>query len=154
MRKHFRKLFKYNNWANQKYLICLEQEDLKSERAIELYGHIISAQIIWLLRIKGLPTSPFPIWEKYKIRELKTMTEESMENWLDYMEEHRFETFEEMVFYTNSKGKKYENTIGEIITHVITHGTYHRAQLAQLFRQAGLEPPRTDFIAFAREPQL
>jgi uncharacterized damage-inducible protein DinB len=78
------------------------------------------------------------------------MTEESTENWLSYLNEHRMETFEEMIFYKNSTGKKYENTIREIITHVINHSTYHRGQIAMELRRLGIDPPPTDYIFYRR----
>jgi uncharacterized damage-inducible protein DinB len=151
MKKHIHSLLKYNHWANQKMLAVIEAEAAKDDRIVTLYSHIISAQAIWLLRIKGLPTSPFPIWEKYKVSELQTMTNETHDNWGMYLETHHKDTFEEMVFYTNSAGKKFENTVREIVSHVVNHGTYHRGQIALLLREKGINPPVTDYIAYARE---
>ncbi len=150
MKNHFRDLIKYNDWANQRMLITLEEANTEDEGLLTMFSHIISAQIIWLNRIKDLPTSPFPIWEKYKLRGLRTMTMESSTNWFNYIEEHQFSTFEEMIFYKNSQGKRYENTIREIITQVVNHSTYHRGQLAQSMKASGIQPPRTDFMAYAR----
>ncbi|ELR72856.1 DinB protein [Fulvivirga imtechensis AK7] len=151
MKKHFRDLFQYNDWANQRVLITLEQSDFKNEKLLLLFSHLLSAQIVWLNRIKDIPTSPFPIWEQYKLRELRSMTEESSSNWLNYLDTHKFETFEEMVFYKNSNGRKFENTIREIINQVINHSSYHRGQIASLLKEEGIEPPVTDYIAYARQ---
>ena len=150
MKKHFQELFKYNEWANERILICIQQEGVTDERILQLYSHLITAQIIWLLRIRGLPTSPFPIWEEYKLSELLTMSEESNTNWKNYIEEHEMETFEEMIHYQNSKGVTYESTIREIITHVVNHSSHHRGQIAMKLRELDVEPPVTDFIAFQR----
>lgn len=150
MKKHFTDLFKYNDWANQRMLITLEDIPEPNEKLLLLYGHIISAQIIWLNRIKDLPTSPFPLWTDYKIRELRTMTEESTSNWFSYLNQHRMDTFEEMIFYKNSAGRKYESTIREIITHVVNHSTYHRGQMALVLREMGVNPPMTDYIHYRR----
>ena len=78
------------------------------------------------------------------------MTEESTTNWVNYLNEHKFETFEEMIFYKNTKGRKYESTIREIITQVINHSTYHRGQMAMLLSNSGMQPPATDYIAYRR----
>ena len=150
MKKYFRDLFKYNDWANQHVLITLEKNSIKNDQVTVVFGHLISAQIIWLNRIKELPTSPFPLWERYKVRELKSMVEESSRNWLNYLDEHQLETFEEMIYYSNSKGIKYESTIGDIITHVIAHSAYHRGQVTTLLKDEGIQPPVTDFIHFKR----
>lgn len=150
MKKHFIDLLKYNDWANQRVLITLEEHEINDEEILKLYSHVLSAQIVWLNRIIDIPTSPFPLWEVYNLRELRSMTEESARNWMNYMETHRFETFEEMIFYKNTKGKKFENTIREIISHVINHSTYHRGQIAAKISVKGLEAPVTDYIAYAR----
>jgi uncharacterized damage-inducible protein DinB len=43
--------------------------------------------------------------------------------------------------------------VGEIITHVTMHGGHHRGQIARALRQAGREPPYTDYIQFSRRDQ-
>ncbi|MGK7391203.1 MAG: DinB family protein [Candidatus Cyclobacteriaceae bacterium M2_1C_046] len=152
MKKHFLELFEYNHWANIRMLAVLEDENVDDKELLKLFSHLISSQIIWLHRIKDMPTSPFPLWEKYKLRELKSMVYESSGNWINYVrEEHRGETFEEMIFYKNSEGVKFETTIRHIITHVINHSTYHRAQMAIRLRNFDITPPVTDFIAYSRE---
>ena len=150
MKKHFRDQLKYNEWANYRVLKSLEEFDGEDQELLKLFSHILSAQIIWLNRIKGLPTSPFPVWEEYKLSELSTMTEESSNNWNDYMGEHKLETFEEMIFYSNSEGKKFESTIREIIAHMLLHSAYHRGQIARSLRDKGGEPASTDYILYAR----
>ena len=34
--------------------------------------------------------------------------------------------------------------------HLVNHSTYHRAQIALVFRQIGLEAVNTDFITYDR----
>lgn len=150
MKKHFTDLFEYNEWANQRYLITLEEEDSDDYQILLLFSHLISAQIVWLNRILDIPTSPFPLWEKYKLRELYTMNGESTTNWSNLIRKHANDTFEEMIFYKNSKGKKFENTLREIMTHVINHSTYHRAQIANIMKQKMILPPVTDYIEYRR----
>jgi uncharacterized damage-inducible protein DinB len=150
MKKHFRDLLKYNEWANYRILVALQELEKPNEELLSLFSHILSAQIIWLNRIKGIPTSPFPVWELYKLSELSSMTEESSNNWFSYLDNHKFETFEEMIFYTNSEGTKHENTIREIMNHVFTHSSYHRGQIAKELRGLGIQPPNTDYIIYAR----
>ena len=150
MKKHFKDLFKHNSWANDRLLQTLEENSISAPDILKIYGHIVSAQMVWLLRIKGLPTSPFPLWELYKLRELRTMTEESDRNWLDYMEGHRMDTFEEMIFYKNTQDRKFESTILQIINQVLSHSSYHRGQIARLLRERGIDPPQTDYIFYKR----
>lgn len=150
MKKHFTDLFKFNDWANQRIIITLEEAESDDYQMLLLLSHLLSAQIVWLNRIKDLPTSPFPLWEKYKLRELRTMNDESTTNWLDLISKNRLNTFDEMIFYKNTKGKKFESTLREILTHVINHSTYHRAQVVNIMKQKQIQPPVTDYIAYRR----
>ena len=150
MKRHFKDLVNYNNWANERVLQTLEEHADKEETLLNLYGHIISSQIVWLLRIRGLPTSPFPLWQSYNIVELRSMTEESSRNWVNYLEAHKFDTFEEMIHYTNSQAVKHESTIREIINQMLGHGNYHRGQIALQMRKNQLKPVQTDYILYKR----
>ena len=57
------------------------------------------------------------------------------------------------VAYHNSRGEPFETPLAEISAHVVSHGAYHRGQIAALLRAAGLAPPPTDRIAYARLPE-
>jgi len=151
MKNHFIDLLRYNDWANSRILITLEESAVDDKDIRQLYSHTLSAQIIWLNRIKDIPVSPFPLWETYNLRELRSMTEESSRNWMSFVQAHPNQTFEEMINYQNSAGKKFENTLRQIIAHVINHSTYHRGQLATKLKEKGIQPPATDYIVYARE---
>jgi uncharacterized damage-inducible protein DinB len=56
----------------------------------------------------------------------------------------------EAIVYKNSKGTVFNNTVEEILVHLTIHGQHHRAQIANLLRQSGIEPPATDIIFFLR----
>ena len=150
IKEYFRELFKYNDWANQRVLITFEEHEITDDHLLLLFSHLLTSQIIWFNRIKEIPTSPFPIWEQYKLRELRTMTMESSTNWMNYLDEHQLATFEEMIFYKNSKGRKYETTIKDIISQVLNHSAYHRGQIARALREHSIDPPNTDYITYIR----
>ncbi len=58
---------------------------------------------------------------------------------------------ERRVAYRNSKGEEFRTPIGEILLHVLLHGSYHRGQIALRMRDVGEEPVNTDLITFVRE---
>lgn len=151
MKKHFKDLFKYNDWANQKLFIVLQKSEISDEKILKLFGHLLTAQIIWYNRIKDIPNATFPLWDSHSLSELEEMLERYSSCWIKYMNEHRFDTFEEMIFYKSSEGKKFESTIGEIITQVINHGTHHRGQIVSQLRSMGVEPPELDYIFYRRQ---
>ena len=50
--------------------------------------------------------------------------------------------------YTLLNGTRGEQTLGDLLTHVVNHSTYHRGQVATMLRQVGAAPPATDFLVF------
>ena len=53
--------------------------------------------------------------------------------------------------YQNSKKELFKQPVYEVLLHLFNHQTYHRGQLATIFRQLGFEKiPPTDFIVFSR----
>ena len=57
---------------------------------------------------------------------------------------------QQRVRYRNSAGNDFDNSVGEILTHVAMHGHYHRGQIARTMRAAGREPVYTDYIGYVR----
>ena len=53
-------------------------------------------------------------------------------------------------YVVNSTNDEFDNSVGEILTHVAMHGHYHRGQIARSMRLAGREPVYTDYIGFVR----
>lgn len=109
-----------------------------------MISHLLSAQFVWHLRIKNLPTAAFAIRELYKYSELVTMNEDSTENWIALIKSE--EDLSREISYTTFKGEPFSNTIQDIMIHVVNHCTYHRAAI----RLEGNNPPKTDYILFKR----
>ncbi len=147
MQNYFKDLLQYDRWANEQVfakLLSLEAP----EKAIRLMAHIIAAQEIWLSRILNDEFSSktvFPDWS------LTTTIENAEVNHNKLDKLIRNETdFNRTIHYQNTKGKSYSNKLDDILIHLFNHGTYHRAQIATLMRQSGLDPAVTDYIAFKR----
>ena len=150
MKRYFLDLLEYNLWANQRLLSVISRNEVNDEVILKLLSHLVSAQMIWLHRVEGLPTSPFPPWEVYNIRELESMVDESNLRWKKYLTGYKIDTLEEVIHYRNTKKVDFENRLVDIATHTINHSTHHRAQVSLLLRQMGIEPPQMDFILFKR----
>ncbi len=152
LKEHIIHLFKYNDWATRQAaesIMNLRENSIKSE---ELLSHIISAQKIWLNRIleKEIAIDP---WQMPTQKELAPQSTPVTADWINFLEGLHENDFEKRIEYTNIKGEKFTNTIKDIVVHVINHSTYHRAQIAQLIRQSGGTPARTDYIVYQREFQ-
>ncbi|MCZ8355094.1 MAG: hypothetical protein O9340_10185 [Cyclobacteriaceae bacterium] len=148
MKDYFLKIYKYNVWANKKVINTLKKQQVVDKKILTLMSHVLSALNIWLARIENRPTEPYPLWQIYDLDQLEEMADDIGARWLLYIE--RNEKFDGVLIYKNYVGLPYENKIENIMIHLVNHSTYHRAQIAILLRQAGLEPINTDFITYDR----
>lgn len=148
MKKYFQKLYQYNAWADQRVLECLKTQKTSDAKILSLMGHVMAAQMLWLHRIRNLSPPAVALWGNYSLDELMALQEKSKKEWLMYIE--REENFDRDLHYTNYTGSPFTNSVEIIMIHVVNHSTYHRAQVAMLLRQGGMEPVNTDFITYDR----
>ncbi|MEQ8304143.1 MAG: DinB family protein [Cyclobacteriaceae bacterium] len=148
MKKYFLKLYQYNEWANKRVLDGLKRQNVDKEEILKIMSHVISALFIWLSRIEGKSPAGYPLWKVYPLHELDRMNEEITKRWLDFVQNH--EDFNWEMSYHNYVGDPYTNNVEQIMIHLVNHSSYHRAQVALLLRQNGMEPINTDFITYDR----
>ncbi len=147
MKPFFKELFEYNHHFNQKLgVVFNDNPDKTSEKAIQLYSHILNAHKVWNNRIEPKQT-PFGIWEIHPIQSFKNIDKMNHEHSLLILD--KFD-LNETINYFNSNGQAFIKVIRDLLFHVINHSTYHRGQIATDFRQAGLEPLATDYIRYKR----
>lgn len=147
---HFADLYAYNQWANDRLLQILQNTpNGGTARCCQLMTHILSAQQAWLERVRGIPRT-VGLWDTLDIAKLLPLFAESHQQWAVFWQNFTADEFGRVISYTNSQGKAYQNTVKDIVTHLVNHSTYHRAQVNQLLRQNGFEPILTDYIAYVR----
>ena len=56
-----------------------------------------------------------------------------------------------LIEYKSFAGDPFSNTLGQVVRHVVNHGTYHRGQVATMLRQLGAQAVSSDLISFYRE---
>ena len=152
----------YNLWANERigHLLMAHEDDIiyaehKSSFAsiAKTVLHIWDAEVIWLTRIKGIALTDWPS-KKFaggKPEMLKGLINSSTEL-VQFVTEKGEPFQQEKLVYKNLKGESYENTIDEILFHLINHGTYHRGQIITLLRESGVaQMVSTDLINWFRE---
>lgn len=148
MKDFFLKWYSYNAWANRRIIGCLERQEVTDEKILSIMGHLVSANFIWLNRIKDLPKSNYELWGRHDVSALKRMVEEADEQWMNFIRDN--ENFDRVLKYRNYVGDYFENNVQQIMIHLVNHGSYHRGQVAILLRQKGLEPINTDYITYDR----
>lgn len=149
---HLTHLFKYDSWAMERTANSIINLEEVLPEAVRLLSHIISAQQIWLNRITGTPSNITP-WDNYTIDESIIKTVELTSKWINLLQGNGQTFLDKRIQYQNSKGETFTNSIKDIVTHVINHAAYHRAQIAQHVKRANGTPAVTDYIVYQREAQ-
>ncbi len=152
MVEHFIHLFKFSDWATERTAESIRSTQKITPDAIKLLSHIISAQYVWLSRITGEKNN-MTVWDNFTIEECFTLSVEATSKWINLLEGKNNEFLEKRIKYKNTKGDEFENSLKDIITHVLNHSTYHRAQIAQIVKRAEGIPAVTDYIVYQRELQ-
>lgn len=148
MKKYFLKLYNYNYWSNKRVLGAIEKQKVSDPKILQLMGHVLAAQYLWLHRIKGLPAPDVKLWGDYSFERLNEMAEDVGKKWIEFVEVT--DNFDRELTYKNYTNDPYTNNVESIMIHLVNHSSYHRAQVAMLLRQKGFEPINTDFITYDR----
>jgi uncharacterized damage-inducible protein DinB len=150
MKDKFPDLFVYTHHFNQKLIdsFLLDLPEMP-EKAVVLMNHILNAHQVWNSRILGKES--FHPWQMNWMKDLRNINQTNYETTLEIL--NQFE-LANMMSYTTTKGDTFENKIEDVLFHVVNHSTYHRGQIATLFREAGIEPLVTDYVLYKRNLNL
>jgi uncharacterized damage-inducible protein DinB len=150
LRRQFARQFDYDEWANREVLAGLKANPHPTPRPRQLLAHILSAERLWLERIKGQPQS-LPVWPDFTLAQCEEQIADLARLWHEFVGQISPAGLSETVVYKNSKGEPWTSTVEDILTHVILHSAYHRGQIASQVRAGGEIPVYTDFIHAVRQ---
>jgi len=146
----FEEIVNYTEAADKKIISIFESAIASMPEAERLFSHVLNAQHVWIERILGnVPL--YGIWETHPKARFKIISVNNFEGIRSILASR---ALDEQIAYQNSVGKQFQNTVGEILFQLLNHSTYHRAQIATLFKREGLTPPVTDYIMFKRNHLL
>ena len=116
-------------------------------------AHIVGAQIIWLQRWTG-GSNPQPILEFQKVRGLPAIREtfdRSHAELRSFLASLTDERLERTLAYRDSAGNPYERVLWQLMSHVVNHGTHHRAEAAMAMGLLGKPMRELDYTYFELE---
>ncbi len=117
---------------------------------MHLLAHILSAERLWLERIRNQPQS-LPVWPDFTFEQCGAQIAGLDLLWREFLAHLPPAGLSEKVTYKNSKGEPWTSTVEDILTHVVLHSAYHRGQIASQVRDGGEQPAYTDFIHAVRQ---
>ena len=148
MEVNLKGLIEYGHHANEQLIdILVRHREIASAKSVKLMSHIINAESIWIGRIQG-SQSPHGVWDVHEIGDLKSLDRKNYKMINSIISSS---SGDELVEYVNTEGHLYQNSIRDILFHLVNHGTYHRGQLAVECRARQIEPLVSDFIFYKRD---
>ena len=148
--QHFRRQFAYDEWANREVLAGLRASGGQNGGPLKLMAHIVSAERLWLERIRKQAQS-MAVWPELSFETCEAEVSGVARLWDEYLGASTALTLSEEVEYKNSKGESWASRVEDILTHVLLHSAYHRGQIASQVRAGGESPAYTDFIHAVRK---
>ena len=162
MKVYLEKLASYNIWANSRLFEMMK--DLSEEQWVQntsgsfksighTLQHILMAQVAWDCRINNVS---YPDWmaNRDSVRtkaEVIAALKASSESFLQLIASKSESELEKIITYSDLKGNPFDNSLSEIIVHVMNHSTFHRGQIVHILRDFGCTNiMATDFILFCR----
>lgn len=152
MKAYLARVFRYMAWADQKALEALRAAPAAESEALALLAHLLAAEHIWLSRLEQREPR-HPVWPTLGLGECDTLAAENDLGYRAYIDRLDDDQLSRLVHYRTSQGQKFATSILDILTHVVTHGPYHRGQIARAIGRAGGTAIPTDFILFARQAE-
>lgn len=151
---HLKKLVAYNEWADGKILEAIDgMTPAELAKPVDTYfgslaknlQHILGAQRIWLARWKGTPPPKLdgPITEPW--RDAYAATHAELRAFVESLHDA---DFDRVVSYADTKGNPYAVPLVQLLTHIVNHGTAHRAETGMLLERVGRSPGDMDFVYF------
>jgi uncharacterized damage-inducible protein DinB len=148
-----RRLVAYNQWANEKILTAIDgmsAEDLA--KPVDAYignlaknlHHVRWATRLWVARWKGVAPpaagEPTGSWAD-AYAETHAELREFVESLTDA-------DADRIVHYKDTKGNPYQLALGLLVTHLVNHGTHHRAETGMLLERLGRSPGDMDYVYY------
>ncbi len=150
MRSYLARLFRYVTWADLRAVKALQAAPIAQAEALPLLAHLLAAEHVWLARLEQREPRHL-VWPKLSLAECATLAAENTAGFAALLDRLSDEQLDAIIRYRNTQGLEFANTVTEILTHVVTHGAYHRGQIAKAIGRSGGAAVNTDFIMFLRE---
>jgi len=147
MKTFFREVFEYHHLFNQLLLNQLEANlEHLPERTFPLFCHVLNAHQIWNARI--LSQQSLGVRDIHSLANCGQLDEQNLRDTLLILENF---ALEQTVFYRDTKGNPFSNSIRDILFHVANHSTHHKGQIISDLRMSGIDPVITDYIFYKRQ---
>ncbi len=144
-------LLEYDAWANDRIEGALRALPRAPAEAVRIFAHLVRAQRLWLLRVRGQDAGAQEFWPGHGLEDAARERAQALADWRAWLRAAGPGEFARDVRFANSRGEACSDPLPIVLQHLGNHGTHHRAQVAHVLRAAGHAPPATDRTVWSRE---
>jgi uncharacterized damage-inducible protein DinB len=149
LKSHLQRMIDWMAWADRREIAAVGSCPAAQTEAMPLLSHMLAAEHVWLARLERR-TPRLSVWPTLSLSECETLAAESAAGYIAYLAGLDESQFSEIIEYQNQKGDRFTTSVVDILTQIITHGPYHRGQIAKIIGRNGGPTPETDFIHYVR----
>lgn len=151
-----RELLEFHTWRREKIseLLLEVDEKLFSQELHGSFGslniilnHLVWAEKVWLGRVNRDAVATMKSTDVHGLLQAWSSVNEK---WLAVIKNATTEEVFREVEYFISTGERHNNTVCEIVVHMVDHSTYHIGQMMNAVRGFGIEPVSTNYIHYLR----
>jgi len=142
-------LYRHKAWANEELFAQVRTIDVAAQAearhaAIRLLNHIYVVDRIFAAHLAGVAHGyeATNTKETPALEELEAGVKASDRWYVDYTQAVDDATLDERLSFTFTDGMAGCMSRGEMLAHVLTHGSYHRGGVGRILSQASVAPPR------------
>ena len=153
-----RRLLDFDAWAARhtaEALAALAADESSARelplRAMALFAHNLAAHRVWQARVDGKPPGHIA-WPAPRPARFVEEVDKLRRRWDNVLSRHGDDA--EVIAYTDSRGRQRSGSLGDVVTHLVMHATYHRGQIAMLLGRLDVTLPATDFLLAVRDGVL
>ena len=137
MLETIQRLFSYDRWAIDRILDSFKSAPATNQKALNLLAHLLLAEKIWLLRLKGEDTSKINKSPESSVSECESLASDLRVAYAEFLGSLDQDDLPSLINYKNFAGAEFHTPLQEILMHVALHGVYHRGQIALAVRAEG-----------------
>lgn len=168
MNHHALKMYDYHVWANGVIIDRLKElpQDIYHKEiqtgftsVSKVLSHIYATDYTWLDIISGKSMKEALLYADQLREQVETKSIEEMEKiFLDVSKRYKEllnsqESVEKVIVVDNPYAGLLETSVFETVIHVVTHGSYHRGNIATMLRQMGHTSVMQDYGLYLFMPQ-
>ena len=143
------KRWEYDRWATDQVVSSMKGQKVADEYCLLSLSHLLHVDRIWLDRMKN-GSSDVSMNERMSLEECGQLSGIVSTGILKFIGSQHPDHLFSKCRYKNTKGKIFDDSYVDILTHMLNHGEHHRAQIVSRMRSIGAIPPATDYILYVR----